>query len=778
MSYDSKRKEFSRERIDIVEIELEKCALTYGTSPCTAQVGVTGSEKCHNTFATCQDVANYDGSSTQTHRFCTKRSPHPIGINAIPCLERVDAAAQQIDIRGGLGTRASVSATFTDFPSSDIGIDPYVAERSYDPLERGTFFTKLRARNPNYQYRNFKHIVTYLDGDGVYNSSNDQERLYLIEKLEATKGQARIIAKDPLIKAMSKKALVPTPSDGKLQSNITASATSLTMNPSGVGADYPSSGTVVIGKEIITYSSKSGDTLNGLTRGTSNTTAAAHNSGDTVQICYEQSLKKVNEIVEDLFVNYAGVDSAYINSTSWESEVDSFMSTLLTGIIPKPTDVNKILKELSQAAPHYLYWDERENKINLVTLKSPPTSAAVLNMDEHLIADSVSVGDRTDLRKSTIFVHFGQFDPTKKVDEPENYEVTYARVDTDSIAEYGSSEVETIFCRWIPSTSEASARRLAALIGRRFRDIPREINFSLDPKDAELWAGDTTSINHRDVLDPTTALPKDTIFQILSVKEDPSKFTYKGLEFTYGEELSEDEGGGDPNVDLVFIEDEATNINLRSLYDLEYGTPDSSTIAKFILDAGRVCGSTSVSSDSIDTGTWPAGATVILEIKPSAKGLGKGGRGASNPSDTPEDGGDCINMQHDLKLINSGIIGGGGGGGESVTYTSIETGSSATAAGGGGAGYEVGTSAGGSDGTHTSGGNGERNSNNGAVANGGKGGDLGQAGQSGSGIEVQNAASGVGAAGVAIKRNGHTLTDADDVAYPSGDFGDVRGSIT
>jgi hypothetical protein len=64
-----------------------------------------------------------------------------------------------------------------------------------------------------------------------------------------------------------------------LSSGINASVTSLTMASS---TSFPSSGTVQIDSELITYTGNSGGTLSGLTRGASGTTAAIHSSGATV----------------------------------------------------------------------------------------------------------------------------------------------------------------------------------------------------------------------------------------------------------------------------------------------------------------------------------------------------------------------------------------------------------------------------------------------------------------------------------------------------------------
>lgn len=50
----------------------------------------------------------------------------------------------------------------------------------------------------------------------------------------------------------------------------------------GTGTNYPSSGSIIINSEVITYTSISTDNLIGCTRGASETTAAAHSDGDAV----------------------------------------------------------------------------------------------------------------------------------------------------------------------------------------------------------------------------------------------------------------------------------------------------------------------------------------------------------------------------------------------------------------------------------------------------------------------------------------------------------------
>lgn len=768
MSYESLKTQFGRQHLYIVEIDLDYCSLTHGSSPCTATE--TGDSKCYNTLESCNDVPNYD-KTTKTFRFCEPVSPHPIGLNAMPYIKSLSIAPSEIDVGGGLGVRSKVSIKFSDHPHSDIDIDPYISDRTFIALERGTFWTKLRARNPNYQFRELRVLSGYIE-DGEYSASNFETRYYVIESMNASGGQCTITAKDPLKLASSGKALAPAPSTGQLSADISDTATSATLNPSGVGNDeYSASGKVLINKEVMSFT-RSGDVLT-LTRAQNNTVAQEHSQNDTVQECLEYSSEQVNVIVEDLLTTYAGIDSSFISTATWQNEIDTYISGLLSGIVVKPTDIYKLLKELALDSPHYLWWNEKEQKIELTALKPPPSTADTLNMSDHHIANSVTVRDRSDLRKSSIYINYGQFDPTKKIDDSGNFQRTYARIDSDSVSKYGSDEVKTVYSRWINAGNKAAAVQLSALYGRRFANIPREIELSLDAKDSDVWVGQSKNINHRDIVD-FSGSPTDTTFQIISARESKT-FDYKALEFVYGDSLPDDEGGGDPSVDLVYPV-ESNNINLRTLYDANYPSPDGSTQAKFIIDPSVNIGSTSISTYSIDTGSWPSGATLTLVVNGYV--CGKGGKGG-HASGTPaaEDGGTAIILNHDLELVNNNIIGGGGGGGG---YDSDTSGSlSGGADGGGGAGITVGARGGGL--TYSGGGSPTiRDAEPGQKETGGlggrivaivgsdelfvtagDGGDLGEAGQTKDGTG--------GAAGDAIDKNGYTLTQT--VA------GDIRGSI-
>lgn len=753
MAYDNEKLKYGKEHINVIELDLDYCSLTSGVGACTATE--TGDSKCYNTFGSCNALTSYT-KTTKTYRFCADRSPHPIGLDAIPSLDSVNISPTKIDLKGGLGVRASVSLTFRDHPSSDIDIDKYVNDRKFIALERGSFWTKLRARNSNYQFRELRVLSGYLV-NGVFDAANFTTRYYIIDKLDVSGGKASITAKDPLKLASNNKAQAPKPSTGQLSGDITNTTTTATLKPTGVGnSEYPASGKVLINSEVMSFT-RSGDSLT-LTRAQNNTVATEHSANDTVQLCLEYNGVQVHDIVKNLLLNYSNVNTNFISDSAWQAEIDTYLSGLLTGIIVKPFDVNKLLKELSQAMPHYLWWDERTQLIQLTALKAPVSESLALNMDSNFIKDSLKTKDKTDMRISTVFVNFGQFDPTKRLDEISNYRQSYARIDSDSIVKYGSSEIKVINSRWISNTNKAAALQLAALIGRRFSDTPREVTFSLEAKDSSIWTGQTKEINHRDITD-FSGLPVNTSFQITSAKENGS-YNYSGIEFTYGGALPEDQGGGETGVDLVIIGSDLLNANMRTIYNGLFPTPTATTKVKFIVEGGVKVGSSSFAGYSLDTGSFPTGAEVTLQINSSSYVVGKGGDGGKGGlpgSYDGENGSPAIILNHPLTLLNNGIIGGGGGGGGTTQPVFAATGH-----GGGGAGYNVGIGSYlASNGTTEFAGEG--------YGGGGNGGDLGQNGFDG---DVSPLAFGLGgAAGNAINKNGFTLTAT--VA----DLGDIRGSI-
>jgi hypothetical protein len=681
-------------------------------------------------------VVRFTIDSTE-YVFCENRSPVPKGLDAIPTLKGVKIAPVKIDLKGGLGVRGSATLNF----------DHHMDYQYFGTLSSPQrFWPVFRANYPYYQ----NVPITIEDGyivNGEYKSENFQSHVYIIHQFKISQTGASIVAKDPLKLADSIRNKIPAASTGKLLAAITDTATSFTLSPSGVGdSEYPASGFIRISSEVMSFT-RSGDAMT-IVRSQYNTVAKAHNQDDVVQLCY-YSNEQVQEIVYDILVNYAGIDSSYINKTEWDSEADIYLPGLLDGIITRPEGINAILKELGEQAPHYLYWDDRVNAIKFTAVKEPPTTANQLTDEANFIEKTFSFSDLTDERVSRVYVNFGQIDPTKKLDEYNNYNQTHVRVDTNSESNYGSPSTKIINSRWINSSNKAAAVLLAARIGRRFSDIPILFNFKLEPKDGDRWTGEPIFINSAEL-----GVRQDIPAQIISARI-ATHYEYQAYSHGWGDEMPEDSGITDPNTKIVILSGEIHDSNLRTIYDTLFPTPVAADEITFIIESTCVAGATTSSAYGIDTGLWPEPTTPItIDIRGYVVGKG-GGQGSIN-------GGTAINMQADIQLNNTGVIGGGGGaGGFSVVPPTGPGQTAAVAAGGGGAGFDVGiaaVSAGwnviqADDGTLTTGGSGGYAEGTNGTASGGDGGNLGFGGTNGTPNTVS-----AGTAGKAINLNGNTIT--------------------
>lgn len=697
-----------------------------------------------------------------TFRFCENRSPIPDGLDAIPILKSVNPSAAVIDLKGGFGVRAGASITLSSY------VDYSIYGTINNPVR---FWPTWRANNPYYKNSPVRVYSGYIV-NGAFDVSNFEQREYIVDTFAYSNGTAAFKVRDPLQLADNTKSTAPKVSNGSLLLAITDSQTSATLDPVGIGSEYPTSGFIRVKSEVMAFT-RSGDTLT-LTRGQYNTQAASAEAGEVCQLCIEYN-DYIDNILYDLLVNYADVNPSYIPTLDWQSEREVYLPGLYNTLLTEPVGIQTLCKELSEQAPSFLFWDERNSQIKFVATKEPSAESQVYNDQVNILEGSVSIADQTNMRVSTVIVNYGQFDPTKKLDEFSNYAQSYIRVDGDSVTNYGAQAIKKINSRWISSFNTAGARLLAARIGRRFSDVPRKINFNLDAKDSDLWTGDAATINIADIVD-VSGSPVNVPIQVVSAQESLN-YNYSAIEYLYGPSLPQDEDVDNPGKTIVIV-GLNLSLNLRNYFNLSFPDPlDPSDDVRIILDSTFIGGSTTTGF-AVDTGLWPELSTPPLIIN---RGLvvGRGGNGAaaSNPPNNGLDGGLALKLSDNIRLDNTGIIGGGGGGGAATYATDSESGDEAFASGGGGAGnVNALAGAGGSpltiapqDGSNTSGGNGGTSSNL-ATAIGGNGGGLGQDGLTGSGFGTTVTLGSGGLAGDAIQLNGNTITYIN--------AGDIRGSIT
>ena len=670
------------ERITYIELDLDRCSLTYGSSPCTAQIGVTGEKKCFNCFATCQDKDNY-ASETVTARYSKASGALPVEIDAIPSIQDVSLRPQKLELGESIGIRASMTVTFKDHRYPDTGPegDRYLDDREYEPYTLGTYFGKFRTRYPYTRFNDIRLIR------GTSDQPLDQmeTRHFIVDSVAGptSSGTFTITAKDALKLADGDKAQAPLLSDGYLSADISDTATSFTLEPVGIGnLSYPESGTGQIGgKEIVEYT-RSGDTVTLGTRGARGTTAQEHDAEDRFQICLTYTGQEVTAIIEDLLVNYAGVPSEYISTGTWLAEDEAYIGRVYTATIGEPTAVKDLINELLRQTASTIWWDDIAKIIRFRVLRQVSSDAALYN-DDLIVGGSFSAKDQPDKRVSQVWTFYGQLNPLEDLDDPKNYAVSLRTVNLVSETNFGGApSIERIYSRWIISSGRNAAERLNNLIISRYSTPPRLLAFQLQ-RDPDLFqpeiAGGYRVENW--TLQDDTGASKTLAAQVVQCNNTDTGHNVLAEEVLYTDTVAPD----DPTARPITLVESENNVNLRHKYDALYGEPDGSTTINVTIDAGTIIGSTFTGLYALSTGFWPEGPTIIINNFGRIQGKGgNGGSGggvtrsfggsstqtidATTPGSPGTAGGDALLIEYDVEIDNtygeiwSGSGGGGGGG--------------------------------------------------------------------------------------------------------------------
>lgn len=769
------------EVISYVEIDVPHCTLTYSVAPCTASLTAsppTGIRKCFNSLGTCQDAANFTDSPV-TFRFSEDvRFDNVAAIDAYPLIKTIDFQPAIVSLGGDIGQRAVLKVTFKDARHSDAGpnFDKYPADRDYsDPYNRGTFWGKFRARNPFLRGR----AIRYIRGTVGQTLSQMETRHLVIDSIDGPgpTGDFSIIAKDVLKLADGDRSVAPLLSNGFLNADITAVATTATLAPSGIGnAEYPASGYLAIGgKEVVTFT-RSADTLT-IVRAQLNTVGVEHKAQDRVQLILRYAAQDPADIISDLLQTYAGVPSAYVPLTDWQSETAGFLGTVYTLNICEPTSVADLIGELITQMGAAIWWDDLDQQLHLQVLRAVSTTAQRYNED-NVLADTLEVREQPEKRISQVIVYFGQINPLLKIDETSNYRSTESQSATNSgntfLVDEGNEAIKTIFARGIAQGGRTIATRIAQKHLSRYVVAPRRFNFEILRLSTTIphlgigirIGGGLPSVESWPFQDDTGARI-DVPAQITRHNPMADRSVVEAEEMLFTQFSSE---AIDTTTKTIILDANENNINLRTRHDELFGTPSLGDTIKCFITTGVIIGSTSETTPAFDVGTWPAGSPAIdLILIITGRIQGKGGQGTAVNGAT-HNGGTALYTRQTVSIAANQIWGGGGGG--ASYFLSI----SETAGGGGGAGQLPG--AGGADsfqnnvgqpGTTEAGGAG------GADTSGGHAGAGGGPGLAGSGPTAgpgNQGAAGKGVDGISYVTFG---TWSGTAFSPGGGSEDVRG---
>lgn len=604
MTYDSLKVSLGKQAVQFVELYMEACSLTYGTAPCTAGIGVTGTDRCFNSRFTCQDPANF-APTTKVFRFASARIDNLQTAGdcpTFPTLLSCDSAPTVLQPGQGLGVRSSVSLTIQDHPWTDVWTDKYFNQRSYIPDNQGTFWGKFVARYRFYPNRMMKIYTGFLNEDGTYDLANFQIRTYIITKIAGPNpsGVVSIEGVDPLRLADGEKAKWPVACTTTLVADISLTATTFDVHdptpnfndtdptnpivswwngvsitpPAHAAVTFPSGRYIRIEDEIMHVTGLT-STVNGDLTGTwhfvvtrqnmpawydsTQNIEVDHKMGASVQVCWQFDHIMVYDILLFLLSYVAKIDTllpGVLPYVDWKAHFDtSFPNYSYATLLVSPMSVKDLLTEITQLGV-LIFWHERESEVIARGLKFTQLLGPNINDTDSIIKESVGVQDDPGLLMTEHWLYFDVSWPVANMDLWQTYRVVdvTANLEREEPVEYGTPYIKQIKCRWL----ERSMTGLAVDIGTtqllQYQDLRKIVTFTMDPKDDSFWVGDTVGMSTKYMQDQFGNNAVKNIL-ITQVKEN---YTQAGLTLTYtGMELFNfqrtgvithpDASGSDPN---------------------------------------------------------------------------------------------------------------------------------------------------------------------------------------------------------------------------------------
>lgn len=604
MSYDSLKVLPGKEAVQFVELDMESCSLTYGTAPCTAAIGTTGSDRCFNTRFTCQDPTNFT-PTTKTYRFASRFISNLQAAGecpTFPTLLSCQSAPTILTPGAGLGVRSSVSISIQDHPWTDVFCDKYRSQRSYDPDNQGTFWGRFVARQRYYPNRTVRVYSGFLKEDGTYDAANFQVRTYIVTKITGPNpsGQVQIEGVDPLRLADGEKAKFPPACTTTLDANITSVATTFDVidpgpnfNPTdpanpivawwdGIDITPPShalihfdSGHYVRVEDEIMLVTNLTNTIVGdgtgvwhftVTRATmpawydfSRNIAVAHDAGATVQVCWEFDHLMVYDILLFILSYVAKVDTlvpGVLPYVDWKAHFDSkFPNYAYATLLINPMAAKDMLTEITQLGV-LIFWHERESEVHAKGLQFTQLIGPQINDQNSIIKESVSVSDNPELILTEHWLYFDMSWPVADMDLWQTYRVVdvAANLEREGANEFQRPYIKQVKCRWLERSQSGLARDIGATQLLQYQDLRKIVTFTMDPKDDSFWVGDTVGVSTRYMQDQygNAAAKNILITQVKEVYGQAGlKLTYVGMElFNFqrtGLISHPDNSGSDPN---------------------------------------------------------------------------------------------------------------------------------------------------------------------------------------------------------------------------------------
>jgi hypothetical protein len=219
-----------------------------------------------------------------------------------------------------------------------------------------------------------------------------------------------------------------------------------------------------------------------------------------VQVCFSPRLTRIDDVIYDILVNYAGVDTSFIPFVDWQAEVARWAPNLkLTADICSPEGAASIIGELAVLGIS-LWWNDVAQEIRLL-VNRPPDSDTVIELSDRDNIMSIVQEDRDEDRITRLSFNTVQIDPTKGVSSS-NFlrQAAFIDVNSEYVHSFNDMRIKTVVSRWLNHGDDASVRILSKRLINRFNATPVLYTIELDAKD-DLELAQVIEVSSRVVAD-------------------------------------------------------------------------------------------------------------------------------------------------------------------------------------------------------------------------------------------------------------------------------------
>lgn len=540
-AYTAQAEAFEHQVQFLVEIDLDRCAETYTSSPCAASDAGDGS-RCWYSWGTCQDQANYN-KTTRTYKFCMMNVPWPDpDVQVYPLVKNFVTIPQEAKPGKLFVIPEKVKIEFAVMHNPPpIDIDK--GSGFFNTAYIGEFWRNLVARNRNYPGRALR-IYRGFNAAGFTESDFEQVGSdYFIRSIQIKRDKVVIEAESQLADIAKTKAPVEISDDNTVQSSINDSATSVTVKDATEYYD-PANFTqneifVKMENEIckVTNVNTSTHVLT-ITRGQWGTTAASHAAGvKVVQIIAmgdnDPTTPTAITVGEALLrlLEFANIPAAKIDTTAFSDIDDSFWPTadILT-TISRSEKVAKHMKMIRESRGIIIFIDENSK----FSASAMAPDAQPIEIDRaKLVDESVTVKDDDEERLTRVAIFY---DPAEdgSVDYKDFQKVVIS-IDAELEDEnnYDDIKDENFIDRWLdPSVDVSVIRNITRRLVTRRASGVRIFSFTLPMRFGEsLRVGDSISLISDEILDlEGNPDPRACFVTYRKESSDGQEFNFKAVD--------------------------------------------------------------------------------------------------------------------------------------------------------------------------------------------------------------------------------------------------------